>query len=138
MKVLVDTSVWSLAFRKNVRNETEENVVQVLAELVRDTNILIIGPIRQEILSGIKSISVFNALRDKLSIFNDLEIQTRDFETAASFFNLCRSHEIQGSHTDFLICALSVNYNVPIFTLDHGFQNYKSCLPIRTLKLESI
>ena len=138
MKVLVDTSVWSLAFRKKNRSEIEEGIVEVLSELIRDTNAVIIGPVRQEILSGISAQDIFEDLRTKLSIFKDLEIQTSDFEQAAAFFNTCRSHGIQGSHIDYLICSVAVNNNIPILTLDNDFNNYKKYLPIKTMKFQSV
>ncbi|NLJ10982.1 MAG: PIN domain-containing protein [Treponema sp.] len=130
MKVLVDTSVWSLALRKGDKNETESGIVELLAELIRDTNVVIIGPIRQEILSGISQRNRFNDLKNKLSIFKDQTLTTDDFVLAAEYFNTCRTKGIQGSHIDFLICAFSVHNNYPILTLDKDFENYKKYLPI--------
>ena len=54
MKVLVDTCVWSLAFRKRKKTASEKKVVETLKELVRDLRVVMIGPVRQEILSGIR------------------------------------------------------------------------------------
>ena len=50
MKVLVDTSIWSLAFRR--RNPVRDAYVTELERLVEEMRIQMIGPIRQEILSG--------------------------------------------------------------------------------------
>ncbi len=136
MKVLVDTSVWSLALRKKQKNEIEEGIVEVLVELVRDTNVVIIGPIRQEILSGISSQDVFEDLKAKLSIFKDLELSTHDHEQAALFYNICRSNGIQGSHIDFLICSVAVNNSIPILTLDKDFVNLQQYLPIKTMGIQ--
>lgn len=138
MKVLVDTSVWSLALRKSEKNEAEIGIVEVLAELVRDTNVIIIGPIRQEILSGISQKTKFEELKEKLSIFKDQTLLSDDFVLAAEYFNLCRSNGIQGSHIDYLICAFSVNNKYQILTLDKDFQNYKKYIPIITMKIESV
>jgi len=138
MRVLVDTSVWSLALRKSERNEAEIGIVEFLAELVRDTNVIIIGPIRQEILSGISQKTKFEELKGKLSIFKDQTLLSDDFVLAAEYFNLCRSNGIQGSHIDFLICAFSVNNKYQILTLDKDFQNYKKYIPIITMKIESV
>jgi predicted nucleic acid-binding protein len=138
MKVLVDTSVWSLAFRKTKKVDSEIGIVTLLSELVRDTNIVIIGPIRQEILSGIADKNKYVDLKNKLSIFKDQQIITKDYELAAEYFNLCRSNGIQGSHIDFLICAYSVNNNLVILTLDKDFQRYKQYIPIKTMKIESV
>src|ERR1051325_6007900 len=106
MKVLVDTPIWSLSLRRKVRVESEPTRSE-LAALVQDSRVAIIGPIRQEILSGIKERSQFDRLRDHLRAFVDTQIVAEDYEDAASFFNLCRSRGIQGSNTDFLICAVS-------------------------------
>jgi len=53
MKVVVDTSVWSLALR---RNRTQEEPPQVLSlrELIADNRVSLLGVIRQEVLSGIR------------------------------------------------------------------------------------
>lgn len=138
MKVLVDTSIWSLALRKEAKSDAETGIVELLAELIRDTNVVIIGPIRQEILSGISQKAKFDELKNKLSIFKDHNLSTEDFELAAEFFNICRSKGIQGSHIDFLICAFSVNNNYPILTLDKDFIFYKKHIPIKTMKIESV
>ncbi|MCA1949336.1 MAG: PIN domain-containing protein [Treponema sp.] len=138
MKVLVDTSVWSLALRKTDKNEFDAKIVNYLAELIRDTNIVIIGPIRQEILSGISQKARFEELRDKLSIFKDQMLTTDDYVLAAEYYNTCRTKGVQGSHIDFLICAFSVNKNYPIFTLDKDFENYKKYLPINMMRIESV
>ncbi len=135
MKVLVDTSVWSLALRKSEKNESENVIVEYLADLVRDINVIIIGPIRQEILSGISQKTKFEELKAKLSIFKDQTLLSDDFVLAAEYFNLCRSNGIQGSHIDFLICAFSVNNKYQILTLDKDFQNYKKYIPIITMKI---
>ena len=129
MKVLVDTSIWSLSLRrdskKNLNYKTE------LSELIKEVRVQIIGPIRQEILSGIKSTKQFNDLKKYLSYFPDMEIITKDYEQAAIFFNTCRSKGIQGSNTDFLICSVAVNNDLEIFTNDKDFQNYQKYLPLK-------
>ncbi len=138
MKVLIDTSVWSLAFRKSEKTESEIGIIELLSELIRDTNVIIIGPIRQEILSGISVKSKFDELKNKLSIFKDQQLFSKDHELAAEYYNLCRSKGIQGSHIDFLICAFSINNDYAILTLDKDFQNYKKHIPIKTMKIESV
>jgi predicted nucleic acid-binding protein len=138
MKVLVDTSVWSLAFRKSEKNEAETGIIEFLAEIVRDTKVIIIGPIRQEILSGISQKTKFEELREKLAIFKDQPLLSDDFVLAAEYYNVCRSNGIQGSHIDFLICAFSVNNKYQILTLDKDFQNYIKYIPIVTTRIGSV
>ncbi|HEY6872082.1 MAG TPA: PIN domain-containing protein [Geobacteraceae bacterium] len=128
MKVLVDTSVWSLALRRNPPADGPE--VAELIELIGEVRVQMIGPVRQELLSGIKGQAMFRKLRDHLRAFPDLELTTRDYETAAEFFNICRGKGIQGSNTDFLICAVAARHKIPIFTTDGDFTLFRPHLPI--------
>lgn len=128
MKVLVDTSVWSLALRRNMPGDSAE--AAELLELIRELRVQMIGPIRQEILSGIRSSAQFSTLRDHLQAFPDLELLSRDYEHAAEFCNLCRSRGVQGSNTDFLICAIAARLKIPIFTTDADFTLFQQHLPI--------
>ena len=91
----------------------------------------IIGPIRQEVLSGVKEPSKFELLKERLRAFPDLEIGTSDYEEAASLHNRCRSNGIQGSFTDFLICTIAIRDSLEIFTDDKDFGAYQKILPIR-------
>jgi len=126
--VLVDTSVWSLALRRDAVND--HAAVGELRELVREMRAEIIGPIRQEVLSGIRSLPTFEVLRDHLKVFRDIDILTEDYERAAAFYNICRAKGIQGSNTDFLICAVSERNGMPILTTDGDFDLYAQHLPI--------
>ena len=128
MKVLVDTSVWSLALRRNLPADGAE--VLELVELIRELRVQMIGPIRQEILSGIRSSAQFSTLRDHLRAFPDLELSIRDYETAAEFYILCRSKGVQGSNIDFLICAIAARVKIPVFTTDADFTLFQQHLPI--------
>ena len=127
MKILVDTSVWSLALRR----EQQCEMAVKLAELIRASQVVMIGPVRQEVLSGISSERVFADVKSRLEYFDDLPITTADYETAAEFYNLCRSKGVQGSHVDFLICAVAANHDLLIFTADQDFAHYAQYLPIR-------
>lgn len=129
MNVLVDTCVWSLALRRKL--PAEEPVLFELQELIREFRVKIIGPIRQEILSGVNSNVQFRLLREKLSAFPDVLLETKVFERAAVFYNLNRKKGVQGSHTDFLICAVSDIYDFPILTIDNDFLLFRNNLPIK-------
>ena len=129
MKVLVDTSIWSLTLRRGTKQNQDYKAE--LSELIKEVRIQLVGPIRQEILSGIKSSKQYNDLKKYLSFFPDTVIDTKDYEQAASFFNVCRSKGIQGSNTDFLICSVAVNNGYEIFTSDKDFGNFQKYLPIK-------
>ena len=133
MKVLVDTSVWSLALRRppNIAIAAEQQaMVTALADLVRDGRAVLMGAIRQELLCGIKTKSQFEALRESLAAFDDVVLTRQDYESAAQAFNTCRAKGVQGSNTDFLICAVSIRHQLSIFSMDRDFVMYQGWLPI--------
>ncbi len=134
MKVIVDTSVWSLALRRD--NNDSPAPVQELRHLIYDHRVQMIGPIRQETLSGIRSESQFKKLRKHLESFPDLPILTKDYVTAAQFFNHCRSKGIQGSNTDFLICAVAVRNKFSIYTTGKDFGLFSKYIQIVLHKSE--
>ena len=127
MNVIVDTVIWSEAFR---RKEPNIELTSSLTELIQEHRVLFLGPIRQELLSGISISQKFKLLRDKLSFFPDKEIITEDYVLAAEYSNLCRRKGIQGSHIDFLICACATRMEASIFTTDKDFEHYKTVIPI--------
>jgi len=132
MSVVIDTSVWSIALRrKTPRNSA--SAVSRLRDLIIDDQVVLLGAIRQEILSGVRSLKQFTRLRDYLRAFPDLELEFEDYELAAEFFNTCRSKGVQGANTDFLICAVAHRRNYSILTIDKDFQNFRPHIPILLL-----
>ena len=126
--VLVDTCIWSLALRSNAPKETA--VAEQLSQLIDENQVRIIGPIRQELLSGYTDKNSFERLRQKIKYFPNEPIIDADYESAAEYSNFSRSKGIQGSHTDFLICAISMRAKFDIYTTDKDFHNYSKYLPI--------
>ena len=134
MRILPDTPIWSAAFRRG--DDVAGSYRDEMLKLVNQGLVEIIGPIRQEILSGIRDRSKFDVVRDRLRAFPDLEIGTGDYEEAAAYYNRCRSKGIQGSFTDFVICAVALRHDLEVFTDDKDFLGYKTVLPIRLYRFE--
>lgn len=128
MSVLVDTSIWSQALRR--KRGGDDKVRAALKALIDGYRVRLIGPIRQEILSGIPDKIQYEALRLKFQAFDDIPLRTEDYERAAAFSNDCRKRGIQGSHVDFLICAAAQGHGLAIFTLDGDFRQYQKVLDI--------
>lgn len=123
MKVLIDTCIWSLALRRSSRAalSTEENTLLAsLTRVVQSDNAVIIGPIRQEILSGIPEPARFEKIRDALAPFPDEPLTAADFEEAARLCNLCRSRGVASGAIDILLCAVAQRRNWTILTSDKG------------------
>jgi len=133
MKVLVDTSVWSLALRRKgeALNTEEKRIVAELTELIREGRAAIIGLIRQELLSGVKTKEQYEKLREHLSSFPDEAIHAADYEDAASFSNQCRAKGVAVFAVDILICAVAIRRSWSFFTTDPDFAIYKKVLPVQ-------
>jgi predicted nucleic acid-binding protein len=132
MNVLVDTSVWSLALRRKQKTlgVDEETLVRELSELIREGRVKVIGLIRQELLSGIRSQEQYEKLRLYLRAFSDEGIETSDYEEAAMAGNRCRAKGIVGSIVDVLLCAVTMRRDWAIFTTDPDFSHYAKLLPL--------
>lgn len=123
MNVIVDTCVWSAALRHTTKPEAQESANE-LRELINERRAVLLGPIRQEILSGLREQEPFEELQEHLQAFDDFPITSDDYEYAAKLFNLLRSKGIQGSNTDFLIVSVSIKHGLSVFSTDKDFKLY--------------
>lgn len=133
MNVVVDTPIWSIAFRRKGEDLSprEQSLTQALAELIRIGRAQLPGVIRQEVLSGIRDEERFRKLRDTLRAFEDPLLEVADYEEAASFYNRCRARGVAGSPIDLLICAIVQRRNWQIFTTDKDFERYGRILGVK-------
>jgi predicted nucleic acid-binding protein len=127
VRVIVDTPIWSLVLRRGPDPRHEE----ILADLSRRGQVQMLGAIRQEVLSGIREGKQFQYIRERLAVFPDLQLEREDYERAAAMFNRCRSRGVQGSNTDFLICAVAVSRDLLVFTTDADFKLYSKHLHVK-------
>ena len=133
MNVLVDTSIWSLALRRrrDDLNTRERQLISELSELVREGRAGIMGLIRQELLSGIKTSKQFEDVRKMLRAFSDEPVGIEDHEAAARASKACRAKGIAPTVVDMLICAVAHRRGLSVFTTDPDFDNYARYLPLK-------
>lgn len=127
--VVVDTSVWSGFLRRKRQHLSSE--IEELKFLIMEGQAVMLGVVKQELLSGMHQPSRFAQLRDAISGFESQLASEADHVLAAEFFTRCRGKGIQGSFVDFLICAQATRLRAPILTLDKDFCYYAKHLPIR-------
>ena len=125
MKVLVDTSVWSLALRRDgdTLSEEERRFVDELRSIVEDGRVVMLGVIRQVLLSGIKGDKTFQRLENALEPFEDYPLTTADHVRAARLSNLARNNGVIVSKISALVAAVALNNQLPVFTTDKDFQH---------------
>lgn len=120
MNVIVDTSVWSLAFRRTRPEQTLP--VEKLTRLLQEgESIFLLGIILQELLQGLRSRKDFNRLSDKLSPFPMVEPRREDYVEAARLRNQLSAKGIQAGTIDFLIAAICIQYKCLLLTTDRDF-----------------
>jgi predicted nucleic acid-binding protein len=134
MKILVDTCVWSLVLR---RKQPDERIRNELGKLILGHRVAMIGPIRQEILTGIPNKSQFQSLQSHLRAFDDVVLLRHHFEMAAELSNNCLVKGVQGSHTDFIICAVAKAEKMAIYTNDQDFARYSKIIGLSLYKVSA-
>jgi predicted nucleic acid-binding protein len=133
MRVIVDTSVWSLALRRRPKDlsSRERAIVLLLRDLIVRGDVVLLGIVRQELLTGVTTSQTFEAMRQRLHDFDDLPPEIDDYERAASAANECARRGVSATIADMLICAVATGRDLPILTLDRDFERYAKHLPIR-------
>jgi predicted nucleic acid-binding protein len=131
--IVVDTSVWSLAFRRRSWPKGEMPwVVQLLKRLTQDKNKLIIpGIVLQELLSGIKEPIQIEKLLNVLGGYPVLLANQKAHIEAANISTTCRRNGIAAATVDCLIAAQCIMNNGTLMTLDEDFKRISSHCALR-------
>lgn len=130
MKVLVDACIWSLALRRKPGklNPEEQSRVSALSGLIQDGRAVLVGVIRQEVLSGIRDSRQFERTLQLLDAFPDEEVKACDHVEAARLFNLCRGRGVECGTIDMLLCAVAIRREWEILTSDQGLRRCMGAL----------
>ncbi len=129
MKVIIDTNVWSHALRRKQINHP--TIADQLYSLIDTNSAIMLGSIRQELLTSFKQKEQFEKLKHELRQFPDFPIYREDYELAAELHSECVKNGIQCSTVDILICAVAIKNEMQIFTLDRDFIHYQQVIPIK-------
>jgi predicted nucleic acid-binding protein len=134
--VIVDTCIWSSALRTS--REHASDLRDELSRLIVDHRAVIIGPVRQELLSGVRQRARFDQLREHLRSFADEPINTEDYEFAAELHCRCADRGIATSPIDLLICAVALRREWSVFTIDRDFLRYRQVAPLQLHASEQV
>lgn len=133
MRILVDTSVWSMALRRK-QNSANEAADKLRSLIDGGEQIFLLGVILQEILSGIADKALFDRLADYLAAFPLVELGREAYVAAAELRNKCRKNGIQAGTIDFLIASTCIEKGLLLFTLDKDFEAIASLGGLKLLK----
>jgi predicted nucleic acid-binding protein len=122
MKILVDTSIWSLALRRqSVVVNPEAIVVKTLIE--QEEDIYLLGIILQEVLQGIKNPKDSHVLKDYFEAFPLIELTRENYIKAAELKNRLMKKGKRISTIDALIASAAISYGCYLFTTDKDFEH---------------
>ena len=128
MKVLVDTSVWSMTYRRKGADSRE---AEVLGALIGEERAVMLGSVRQELLTGLREPAQFNRLVRVLAGFEDLLPKPVCYIAAAQISNRCRRNGIATSPVDCLLAAVAIEEGFELFTTDRDFAHIAEIVPLR-------
>ncbi len=132
MKVLVDTSAWSLALRrKDGRDHPASKKLAALIEQGQD--ICITGCILQEVLQGFRKDAQFRKVLSLLEHVPMLSLARRDHVEAARLRRRCASRGIAGSTIDCQTAAAAIGHDCILLTADRDFERISRVGPLRLL-----
>jgi len=134
-KFIIDTSVWSEALRrkKNTVNSSETVVRKIIEN---DDEIVILGIILQEILTGISNEKLFREIKDILDDFVFLDITKNDYIYASELSNKCRSKGVIAGSIDFLIASAAIRNELQLVTFDKDFFNISNHSNLKILDID--
>jgi hypothetical protein len=129
LSVLVDTSVWSLALRRDPPSRARE--VETLTAVLEAGEACLIGSILQELLQGFPARDRSKRLAEYLAPFPLLALHRGDFIFAAEIRNRCRAKGLAVTTIDAQIAAASINHRCRLLTADRDFEQISNVFPIR-------
>ena len=118
MHIVVDTSVWSAVLRRRQVDESDSYVGAFRTHLARGDSLLLVGPIIQELLSGLKRPEDFNRVVEGLNLFPLIPLRRSTYVMAARLSNDCQRVGVQAGQIDALIAATCIEGRYPLLTAD--------------------
>lgn len=129
MRVLVDTSVWSLALRRGGPAD-HPAVVLLLGLLESGDDLFLTGLVLQEILQAFRSETVASQVAEYLEPFPLLPIEPDTCLAAARLYRRCREKGVGASTIDCHIAASAMASNCQLLTADRDFERMARICPL--------
>ena len=122
MSLFVDTSVWSLALRRNTPSSSIEVSALVRAIETGET-ILTTGLVLQELLQGFSGPKARVQILNRFSAVPLLVPDRDDHVRAAELRNRCRRAGVQIGTIDALLAELCIHHDLTMLTTDNDFMH---------------
>jgi len=131
--IVVDTSVWSQAFRRRSwPNDEIPSVARLLQKLTREKEHLgVPGVVLQELLSGVKDPAQGERIKVLMEGYPLLLATKEHYIEAANISNVCRRAGLSAATIDCLIAAQCIMLDGLLLTLDDDFKGISKCCGLR-------
>ena len=122
LSLFVDTSVWSLALRRDAPSPVPE-VHGLVRAIEAGQVILTTGLVLQELLQGFSGPRDRERMVERFAALPLLVPERRDHVNAAELRNKCRRSGVQIGTIDALLAQLCIRHDLTMLTTDQGFHN---------------
>ena len=131
--IVVDTSVWSLAFRRHSwPNGIMPGVVKLLQKLTKEKQQVVVpGIVLQELLSGVKDPAQGERIKELMEGYPLILATKEQYIEASNISNVCRKAGVSAATIDCLIAAQCIMHNGVLLTLDDDIKRISGCCGIR-------
>lgn len=130
MTLLVDTSVWSLAMRRDGSVESKE-VIALREALAGADSVVTTGLVLQEILQGFSGPKARDAIIERFGALPLIQPDRQDHVAAAEIRNACRRRGVQVGTIDALLIQLCGRYELTLLSSDKDFANAAPHVPFK-------
>lgn len=120
--LLVDTSVWSLALRRDAPSSEPE--VQHLKDALLGADVVVTtGLVLQELLQGFSGAKASAQIIERFAALPLLQPSREDHVSAAELRNACRRAGVQLGTIDALIAQLCIRHELTLLSTDKDFKS---------------
>jgi len=121
VSLFVDTSIWSLAFRRDVP-PTAPEVRMLIQAIEAGESLITTGLVLQELLQGFSGAKAHGQILDRFSALPILVPNREDHIEAAGLRNRCRRAGVQIGTIDALLAELCIRHDLMMLTSDKDFR----------------
>ncbi|HKU98711.1 MAG TPA: PIN domain-containing protein [Vineibacter sp.] len=130
MSLFVDTSVWSLALRRDSPERGVE-VTELVHSLEHGDPIVTTGLVLQELLQGFSGPKSRDLILERFAALPLLVPDRQDHIAAADLRNTCRRNGLQLGTIDALIAQLCIRHSLTLLTTDQDFTGAAKVVPLK-------
>ncbi len=130
MSLFVDTSVWSLALRRDPPGTAAE-VTELLHAIERGESLITTGLVLQELLQGFSGPKAREQILERFSALPLLVPDRNDHVAAAELRNKCRRSGLQIGTIDALIAQLCIRHELVLLSTDEDFDGVARVAPLK-------